>query len=313
MTDTPPVGADRHHDADPLTPDGPLRYDTVTLLSDYGTADGFVGVVHSVLRQLAPGVGIVDLTHEVAPFDVRGGSLVLARAVQYLCPGVIVAVVDPEVGTDRRAIAVEVAGGSAVLVGPDNGLLAAAVSMVGGAERAVVLDRPEFHLPTGSTTFDGRDVFAPVAAYLCQGVPLEEVGSPIDPAGLRPGLIPLTRLEAGVLYAEVLVVDRFGNVQLNVDPDELDGWGDVIELRIDERRRTARRVASFAGVGTGSLGLLVDSDGLIAVVADRASAAEALDVDVGAEIELEPATDDRPAVTTSVSLTVRPDPGGSPS
>ena len=99
-----------------------LRYDTVTLLTDYGLADGWVGVMHSVIRQLSPGVGIVDLAHQIAPFDVRGGSLLLARSVQYLCPGVIVAVVDPGVGTQRRAIAVEVAGGAAVLVGPDNGL-----------------------------------------------------------------------------------------------------------------------------------------------------------------------------------------------
>lgn len=292
---------------DGAEPSGPLRYDTVTLLSDYGTVDGFVGVVHSVIRQLAPGVGIVDLTHEISPFDVRGGSLVLARAVQYLCPGVIVAVVDPGVGTDRRAVAIEVAGGAAVLVGPDNGLLAAAVSMVGGADRAVVLDDPQFHLPTASTTFDGRDVFAPVAAHLCRGVPLAELGTAVDPAGLRPGLVPLTRLEDGVLHAEVLVVDRFGNVQLNVDPDELDGWPDQIQVQIGERNRVARRVTAFDDVGPGALGLLVDSDGLCALVAERASAAEELGVGPGDEVALMSPTDDDQdragaAVTSAVAL-----------
>ena len=127
---------------------GELRYDTVTLLSDFGTADGFVGVVHSVIRQLCPGVGIVDLTHDIAPFDVRAASLVLARSIQFVCPGVIMAVVDPGVGTARRPVAIEVAGGRAVFVGPDNGVLAPAVGMIGGAERAIVLDNPEFHLPT---------------------------------------------------------------------------------------------------------------------------------------------------------------------
>jgi len=285
----------------------PLRYDTVTLLTDYGTADGFVGIVHSVLRQLAPGVGIVDLTHDVAPFDVRGGSLVLARAVQYLCPGVVVAVVDPGVGGERRGVAVEVGGGAAVLVGPDNGLLAAAVAMVGGADRAVVLDRTEFHLPTASTTFDGRDVFAPVAAHLCRGVPLEEVGTPIDPAGLVPGLVPLTRHTDGEVHAEVLAVDRFGNVQLNVDPDESEVLGEVVSVRVDDRTRTARRVRSFAEVGPGALGVLVDSDGLLALVCDRASAAEVLDVGPGDAVVLAAADDEaRPPVVTEVQLGTGP-------
>ncbi len=114
-------------------------YETVSFLSDYGSVDEFVGVVHSVIRQLAPGVGVVDVTHEVAPHDVRGGSLTLARAAQYLAPGVVLAVVDPGVGTARRAVAIEVGDGEAVFVGPDNGLLAPAVAMVGGATRAVEL------------------------------------------------------------------------------------------------------------------------------------------------------------------------------
>ena len=106
------------------------RFDTVSFLSDYGTVDEFVGVVHSVIRQLAPGVSVVDVTHEVPPHDVRAGGLTLARAAQYLAPGVVLAVVDPGVGTSRRAVAIEVGDGEAVFVGPDNGLLAAAVSMV---------------------------------------------------------------------------------------------------------------------------------------------------------------------------------------
>ena len=263
-----------------------LRHDTVTFLSDYGTADGFVGVVHSVIRQMAPGVGIVDLTHEIAPFDVRGGSLVLARAVQFLCPGVIVAAVDPGVGTARRAVAIEIAGGDAVLVGPDNGLLAAAAAMVGGADRAVVLDDPEYHLATGATTFDGRDVFAPVAAHLCLGVELADLGTEISTSGLMPGLVPLTRTEDGVVTAEVLWVDRFGNVQLNLDPDEIADWGDQVVVQIGERRRVARRVRSFADVGPGGLGLLVDSDGLGALVADRSSAAEELALVPGDQVDL---------------------------
>src|SRR3954451_13929619 len=122
-------------------------YDTITFLSDYGMADEFVGVVKSVIRSIAPEVAVIDLTHEIDPQDVRGAGLTLARSAQYLVPGVVLAVVDPGVATPRRAIAVEVGGGQSVLVGPDNGLLAPAVAMVGGADRAVELSNEDFHLP----------------------------------------------------------------------------------------------------------------------------------------------------------------------
>lgn len=279
---------------DPTTPGSaaPAAYDTVTLLSDYGTADGFVGVVHSVIRQMAPDAGIVDLTHDIAPFDVRGASLVLARSVQYLCPGVIVALVDPEVGTERRSIAIEVAGGRAVLMGPDNGVLAPAVGMIGGADRAVVLDNPEHLLETNSTTFTGRDVFAPAAAALCAGVAFSDLGSAVDPITLLPGVVPLTRLEDGVLAAEVLWIDRFGNVQLNVDPDEIDAWGSHLDVRTGSSRRSARRVTAFGELGASELGLLVDADGLIAIVANRASAATELRLTAGDEVLLRPIDDE---------------------
>jgi S-adenosyl-L-methionine hydrolase (adenosine-forming) len=288
---------------------GELRYDTVTFLSDYGTADEFVGIVKSVIRQLAPGVDVVDLTHEVPPFDVRGGGLTLARSVQYVCPGVILAVVDPGVGTARRGVAVEVLGGRATFVGPDNGLLAAAVAMVGGAERAVVLDDPEYHLGGAGPTFDGRDVFAPVAAHLCRGVPLESLGTTVSVASLMPGMMPLTRAEGDEIVGEVLWVDRFGNVQLNVDPDELEGWGDRIGVSIAGSARTARRARTFGEVGTAELGIIVDSYGLMALVTDRASAAELLRVGESDEVRLrrlgddeEDAVDEPVGVSTTVTL-----------
>ena len=173
------------------------RYDTISFLSDYGLADEFVGVVKSVIRQIAPEVMVIDITHEVPPHDVRAGGLTLARSAQYLAPGVVLAVVDPGVGTTRRAVAVEVGDGTSVLVGPDNGLLAPAVGMVGGATRAVELVNPEYRLEAPGPTFDGRDVFAPAAAHLCAGVPLGELGPDIDPIGMRPGTLPITREEGG--------------------------------------------------------------------------------------------------------------------
>lgn len=275
-------------------------YDTISLLSDYGTADEFVGVVRSVIRQIAPDVAVIDVTHQVPAHDVRAGSLTLARAAQYLAPGVVVADVDPAVGTARRAIAVEVGGGASVLVGPDNGLLAPAVSMVGGATRAVVLDAEAYHLAAPGPTFAGRDVFAPVAAHLCTGVDLAEVGREVDPAGLVPGVVPITRDEDGALVAEVLWTDGYGNLQLNVDPDEIAHLGDRVQLRFDGRVRTGVRHDTFAEVPAGEVGLVVDSYGLVAIVVDRASAADELGIATGDEVVLA-AIDDEAATAGAVT------------
>jgi hypothetical protein len=267
-------------------------YDTITFLSDYGSVDEFVGVVKSVIRSIAPEVVVVDLTHDVDPHDVRGAGLVLARSAQYLVPGVVLAVVDPGVGTDRRAIAVEVGGGQSILIGPDNGLLAPAVAMVGGADRAVTLTNPTFQLPAPGPTFAGRDVFAPAAAHLCTGVDLLELGESVDPSTLMPGLISISRVEDGAVIADVLWVDRYGNAQLNVDPDEVDGWGDRIRLRFADTVRTARRVDSYGALKTGEVGLVVDSYGLLSVSVDRGSASDELGLRAGDPVTLDPLVDE---------------------
>ena len=286
------------------------RRDTISFLSDYGTVDEFVGVVKSVVRTIAPHVTVVDLTHEVPPHDVRAGGLALARAVQYLAPGVVLAVVDPGVGTERRAVAVEVAGGDGIFVGPDNGLLAPAVAMAGGATAAVELSKVDHHLSSPGPTFAGRDVFAPVSALLCNGLRLEDVGVPVDPAGLLPGILPISRLEGDVLHAEVLWVDRFGNAQLNLDPDEVPE-GERLVLTIGGQRRTAKRAHTYAAVGPGEIGLVVDSYGLLSVVLDQASAADQLGLGAGDAVLVEaPGDDDRgrgSAPPTPVRLSPAPD------
>jgi hypothetical protein len=249
-------------------------------------ADEFVGVVHSVIRSINPDVGVIDICHEVPPYDVRAGSLTLVRAVQYLAPGVVLGVVDPGVGTERRAVAVEVADGEAVFVGPDNGLLAPAVSMTGGAGRAVELTVEAYQLAAPGPTFAGRDIFAPAAAYLSQGVDLAELGPAVDPLSLRPGLVPIPRLENEALQAEVLWVDRFGNAQLNVGPDEIEDMGDRVAVRWGEQIRTASRVETFEGIGTGQLGLIVDSYGLMALALARGSAGDELSLKAGDQVSL---------------------------
>jgi S-adenosylmethionine hydrolase len=283
----------------------PERRDTITFLSDYGTVDEFVGVVKSVVRSLAPHVVVVDLTHEIPPHDVRAGSLALARAMQYVAPGVVLAVVDPGVGTERRAVAVEVADGEGVLVGPDNGLLAPAVAMAGGATRAVELVADEYHLPSPGATFAGRDVFGPVSAHLCNGVDLGELGVPVDPAGLLPGIVPLSRIEDGALVTEVLWIDRFGNAQLNAGSDELpDPDADRLVLRAGTATRTVARARAYGELGVGQVGLVVDSYGLLSVCVDRASAAAELGLDVGDVVSISVPSDEEgpPASTSPVTL-----------
>jgi len=272
------------------------RFNTITFLSDYGLDDEFVGVVHSVIRSIAPGVRVIDLSHNVAPHDVRAGGLALARSVGYMAPGVVLGVVDPGVGTHRRPVAVEVADGEAFLVGPDNGLLAPAVAMVGGATGSVVLDNPDFHLPgldpDSASTFDGRDVFAPVAAHLCLGVALDQLGSRIDPAQLLPGLLPVSdRQDDGSLRVEILWIDRFGNAQLNLDPDDIAQWPDLVAVAGGRLTRNAGRVATFAEIPTGGIGLIVDSYGLVALAVDRGSVAAELGLTEGDELTLRPVED----------------------
>jgi S-adenosylmethionine hydrolase len=280
------------------------RFDTISFLSDYGTTDEFVGVVKSVIRSIEPRVTVVDITHDIQPYDVKAGALTLARSVQYLCPGVVLAVVDPGVGTDRRAVAIEVGDGQSFLVGPDNGLLASAVGMVGGATDAVELTNPEYRLASPGPTFDGRDVFGPAAAHLCAGVPLRALGPRVDPAELVPGLVPLPRDENGAIVGEVLWVDRYGNCQLNIDPDQISSWGDRVQLRWTrapagaavgagqtDGTRTALRVRAFDELGSGQVGLVVDSYGLLAVALSRASAADTLQIAAGDELALVPLGD----------------------
>ena len=277
-----------------------LRYGTVSFLSDYGLGDEFVGVVRSVVMGHAPGVEVVDITHGIPAHDVRAGSLALARSAPYLCPGVVLAVVDPGVGGERRAVAVEVGGGQSVLVGPDNGLLAPAVAMVGGADRAVSLTDAGIHLDGPGTTFDGRDVFAPVAAHLCNGVDLADLGEALDPGLLVPGVVPVSARESDGLHAEVLWVDRFGNVQLNVDPADLPAGR--VQVRIGERVRAAELVTAFDEVPPGGLGLLVDSAGLVSLVVARSSAAAELGIAGGDAVVLADLDGTESGVTTPVEL-----------
>jgi S-adenosylmethionine hydrolase len=267
--------------------------DTVFFLSDYGTRDEFAGVVRAVLRRLAPAAVVIDLTHEVPPFDVAAGARTLLRALPHLGPGVVLAVVDPGVGSARRGVAIEAAsdGGPSFFVGPDNGLLLRAAESDGRTIEAVEL--PARPAEAGLATFDGRDVFALAVAALCNGAPLAEVGSPIDASTLVRLLIPESRhstLDDGrrVRWCQVAWVDRFGNLQLSASPTVEDPEAFSLAWAADDPRarrgftdRMVRRVRVFAELRVGELGVIVDANGRLALVVREGSAAEQLGIGTG--------------------------------
>lgn len=269
----------------------PVGADTVFFLSDYGHADEFVGVVHAVLRRLAPEVRVIDLGHEIPPFDVAAGAGLLTRAFPHLGPGVVLAVVDPGVGGTRRGVVVEVAAGFGPrwLVGPDNGLLWPAALVAGGVARVVEL--PAGH-DQGPATFDGRDRFAPAAAALCGGADPSSLGRPLDPSALARLGEPL--VEAGGsggerwLRAEVTWVDRFGNAQLSAGGDLVPpsvGLVTVTAPADGGRPRRVRRVRAFSDLSFGEAGVLVDANGHLALVVREGSAAAELGVAAGTVVQ----------------------------
>lgn len=261
----------------------------VSLLTDYGLADGFVGALHSVIRSRLPTVPIVDLTHEIPPGDVRTGAAALARAAAYVAPGVVVAVVDPGVGTRRRGVALKTAGSDVYLVGPDNGLLAPAADRLGGVAAAVELKVRFPAVATSGPTFDGRDVFAPAAALLAEGHDMHDLGPELAGDDLVRLEAPVSRARAdGWWELEVTWVDRFGNVELAAGPGDI--WpsgetspgGSVTVRPVEEgpagngRARQARVVRAFGDLGPSEVGLLVDSDGHLALCLNGSSAANRL-------------------------------------
>lgn len=264
----------------------------VAFLSDYGLSDEFVGVCKGVIASIAPEARVVDLAHDLPPHDVAAGGLALVRSVQYLPEGsLVLAVVDPGVGTERRLVAVEC--DSATLFGPDNGLLAPAVAMLGGARRVVELTDDRYHLPSPGPTFAGRDVLAAALAHHAAGAALEDLGPAVDPVSLLPGLVGLPRVApGGAVEAEVWWVDRFGNCQLNLGPDELEELGGErggrVEVRAGDVVRAARWVHTYADAKSSELVLVVDSYGLCSLALDRRSAAAELGLRTGAAVTLVP-------------------------
>jgi S-adenosyl-L-methionine hydrolase (adenosine-forming) len=262
----------------------------ITFLSDYGYEDEFVGVCHAVIAQVAPGARVIDLTHGIGRQNVMQGAVALANALPFCPPGVHLAVVDPGVGSPRRAVAIAAAEEGRFLVGPDNGLLSRATDRLGGASAAVDIGRSPYRLEPLSATFHGRDLFAPVAAHLAMGARLEEAGEPIDPSLLAALELPVPEVGAKGATAHAIHVDGYGNVTLDLDASMLsDGPlrpGDRLDVRAPDGRFEALWAKTFSEVEPGDLLLYEDSSGALALAANGGNAAGLLDLGPGAGVEL---------------------------
>ena len=263
----------------------------VTLLTDYGEDSEFAGICRGVILGVCPEASIVDITHGIARHGVRHGALVLRNALPYMPVGVHVAVVDPQVGTERRAVAIRCAD-NRILVGPDNGVLSLAADACGGALEAVDISRSPHRLEPVSATFHGRDVFAPVAAALAGGAALADAGDPLDVAELAKLELPRpTRNENGVV-AHALLIDVYGNVTLDVRHDDLPGTGlalgNALEVAANGHRLTATFTTTFADVDEGQLLVYEDASRMLALALNRGDAARELGLVPDSEVRLTP-------------------------
>jgi S-adenosyl-L-methionine hydrolase (adenosine-forming) len=259
----------------------------ITFLTDFGLQDDFVGTCHGVIAGISPDAHVIDLTHGIAPQAVLQGAVVLHNTVPYLPPGVHLAVVDPGVGGDRRAVAVSTRDGR-LFVGPDNGLLMVAADAL-GVDAAHELADPRYRLPNVSRTFHARDIFAPAAAHLAAGVRIDELGPAVPPGSLVRVDVPEPEVGRTQISATVLVVDRFGNVATNVRRDQVDalvGRDGRLEIRLALDRYYASLVDTFADAQGGELILYEDSYGLMTLAISRGDAAGLTGVAAGSEIRI---------------------------
>jgi S-adenosylmethionine hydrolase len=268
------------------------RREIVTFLSDYGLDDEFVGVCHGVMMRIAPQIRVIDLNHNVLRQDIRHGAVVLQQSIRFMPDSVHLAVVDPSVGSDRKPLVVETAA-DGVLVGPDNGLLVPGAESLGGIRRAYEINNERFLLSPISRTFQGRDIFAPAAAHVANGVDPSELGPGIAPEDLVRLEVPEAWAHEDHLHAEVLQVDRFGNLQFNVRQEHLDKvglqQGERAEVRIEGHRLNVPLCETFADVAPGDFVLVEDSYTHLSLAVNNGDAAHRLRARAGSTAILGPA------------------------
>ena len=260
----------------------------ISFLSDFGLKDDFVGTCHGVMKRIAPDAQIIDITHGIPATSVLQGALVLANTVGFMPVGVHLAIVDPGVGGPRRPLALRDAEGR-IYVGPDNGLLLPAASRM-GIDAAYELANPDYALDSISRTFHGRDLFAPAAAHLATGVPLAELGPPLDPEALIRLDLPEPVIADDAITATLLYVDSFGNIALNLDRDDVDALGIAsgtrVELELAGERYYAVMARTFADARAGDVILYEDSYKNMSLAISRGSAARMLHASPGQDIRI---------------------------
>jgi S-adenosyl-L-methionine hydrolase (adenosine-forming) len=267
-----------------------VRMRPICFISDYGLTDVLEGTCRGVMKGIAPGATIIDVTHTVPEFDVIQGAEALRHATRYMPEdSVYLAVVDPGDKTKRRALAAEVRSG-AFLVGPDNGILLPAADVLGGIVRAVQLTNPRYHVHPVSSTFHGRDVFSPVAAHLAAGENLDDLGEGVTPASMVSLDFPGFRREAGGgVAAEIINIDRFGNARLSVMQEDLDlPYDTPLKIGIRDEAIDARYVETFGTAEDGDLVVVPDAHWRLSLAVNRGNAARALLLSVGDEVRLKP-------------------------
>jgi len=262
----------------------------IVFLSDFGLEDEFVGICHGVIARRTPGVRVIDLSHGVPPGDVLRGAILLRDCIPYVPDdAILLGVVDPGVGGERLPIAVRTRAGR-LLVGPDNGLLSLAWEALGGVDEAIAIDAEDVVLRPTSRTFHGRDVFAPSAARLAAGGEPSSLGAPVPPAALVTLEIPRADIATGEASATVLSVDRFGNVALALTGDDVRaaalGAGATVEVRTPDRVARAVPGSTFGDVEPGTLVVLIDSAGWVAIGRNGGSAADLLGARPGMRMRL---------------------------
>ena len=261
----------------------------ITFLTDFGLEDDFVGVCHGVMKGIAPDAEIIDITHGIQPQGVLQGALTLANALPFMPAGVHLAVVDPGVGGSRRALALRDNSGR-MHVGPDNGLLLHAAEKFGGIAEAHELTNPDYALESVSRTFHGRDLFSPAAAHLARGIDLAELGPPIAVDALARLDLPQPEVGASRIRCTVLAIDRFGNVQLNLDRSHTDDAGILpgtrIELQAGPERYYAVAARTFADARPGDLILYEDSYRNLSLAINGGNAASMLGIKPGQDVRV---------------------------
>ncbi len=266
-------------------------------MSDYGLTDDSVGSCKGVMVSIAPQAHLVDITHSVPEFDVIRGAEILRHATRYMpTNAVYLAVVDPGPKIERRALATEVHSG-AYLVGPDNGLLLPAAEALGGVVRAVHLTNHRYHIEPVSDTFQGRDIFSPVAAHLAAGADFEDLGEEVGPASMASIEFPGVHQEnEGELVAQIIDIDRFGNARLSAMQKDLDlQYGAPLQVKVDDDEiMDARYVQSFGAAQVGDLVLVPDSHWRLSLAVNKGNAARALLLAVGDQVRIEPSEEPPP-------------------